>query len=187
MSIVSLLNISVLNNPAPFTAPYEFEITFECVEPLKDGELQLTVLLRTPSSLLTTPRSGMEINLCRIFYIVSEPTDAYPPEQQDIDLVDDEEEYGAEEEQEDEGDEEDEADEEETDDIEVEGEEGEGENVEEDIDEEIEDEEEGDPEAEAEVEADVEGDIDAEADEGDDDDDDEEEEEGNDDNENNKN
>ncbi|KAK9245373.1 anti-silence-domain-containing protein [Lipomyces tetrasporus] len=43
MSIVSLLGINVLNNPAPFTAPYEFEITFECLEPLKeDLEWKLT-------------------------------------------------------------------------------------------------------------------------------------------------
>lgn len=39
MSIVSLLGINVLNNPAKFTDPYEFEITFECLEPLKDGKL----------------------------------------------------------------------------------------------------------------------------------------------------
>lgn len=37
MSIVSLLNVSVLNNPAKFTDPYKFEITFECLEPLKEG------------------------------------------------------------------------------------------------------------------------------------------------------
>ena len=31
------------NNPAPFNAPYEFEITFECLEPLqKDLEWKLT-------------------------------------------------------------------------------------------------------------------------------------------------
>lgn len=43
MSIVSLLNVSVLNNPAPFTDPYKFEITFECLEPLKqDLEWKLT-------------------------------------------------------------------------------------------------------------------------------------------------
>jgi histone chaperone ASF1 len=40
---VSLLNVSVRNNPAPFNAPYEFEITFECLEPLqKDLEWKLT-------------------------------------------------------------------------------------------------------------------------------------------------
>lgn len=43
MSIVSLLGINVLNNPAKFNDPYEFEITFECLEPLKeDLEWKLT-------------------------------------------------------------------------------------------------------------------------------------------------
>lgn len=43
MSIVSLLGIEVLNNPARFSDPYEFEITFECLEPLKeDLEWRLT-------------------------------------------------------------------------------------------------------------------------------------------------
>lgn len=43
MSIVSLLGIKVLNNPAKFTDPYEFEITFECLEQLKDDlEWKLT-------------------------------------------------------------------------------------------------------------------------------------------------
>lgn len=37
MSVVSLLGVKVLNNPAPFTAPYEFEITFECLEQLREG------------------------------------------------------------------------------------------------------------------------------------------------------
>ena len=45
MSIVSLLGIKVLNNPAKFTDPYEFEITFECLESLKhDLEWKLTML-----------------------------------------------------------------------------------------------------------------------------------------------
>lgn len=43
MSIVSLLGIKVLNNPAKFSDSYEFEITFECLEPLKnDLEWKLT-------------------------------------------------------------------------------------------------------------------------------------------------
>ncbi|RLV95408.1 Histone chaperone ASF1 [Spathaspora sp. JA1] len=43
MSIVSLLGIEVQNNPAKFTDPYEFEITFECLEPLReDLEWKLT-------------------------------------------------------------------------------------------------------------------------------------------------
>ncbi|RKF79086.1 Histone chaperone ASF1 [Golovinomyces cichoracearum] len=43
MSVVSLLGVSVLNNPARFGDPYEFEITFECLEALqKDLEWKLT-------------------------------------------------------------------------------------------------------------------------------------------------
>jgi len=43
MAAVSLLNVSVRNNPAPFNSPYEFEITFECLETLaKDLEWKLT-------------------------------------------------------------------------------------------------------------------------------------------------
>lgn len=39
MSVVSLLGVKVVNNPAKFTDKYEFEITFECLEPLEKGEL----------------------------------------------------------------------------------------------------------------------------------------------------
>ncbi|EGS22172.1 putative histone chaperone protein [Thermochaetoides thermophila DSM 1495] len=43
MSVVSLLGVNVMNNPAKFTDQYEFEITFECLEPLqKDLEWKLT-------------------------------------------------------------------------------------------------------------------------------------------------
>ncbi|KAM6479030.1 histone deposition protein Asf1 [Trichoderma sp. SZMC 28011] len=43
MSVVSLLGVKVVNNPAKFTDKYEFEITFECLEPLeKDLEWKLT-------------------------------------------------------------------------------------------------------------------------------------------------
>ncbi|KAF5020357.1 hypothetical protein F66182_7629 [Fusarium sp. NRRL 66182] len=43
MSVVSLLGVNVLNNPAKFTDKYEFEITFECLEQLeKDLEWKLT-------------------------------------------------------------------------------------------------------------------------------------------------
>ena len=37
MSVVSLLGVKVLNNPAPFDSKYQFEITFECLENLKNG------------------------------------------------------------------------------------------------------------------------------------------------------
>ncbi|RYP42690.1 hypothetical protein DL767_000059 [Monosporascus sp. MG133] len=43
MSVVSLLGVNILNNPAKFTDKYEFEITFECLEQLeKDLEWKLT-------------------------------------------------------------------------------------------------------------------------------------------------
>ncbi|KAL2014263.1 hypothetical protein VTN00DRAFT_1788 [Thermoascus crustaceus] len=51
MSVVSLLDVKVLNNPAPFLAPYEFEITFECLEQLqKDLEWKLTYVGSATSS-----------------------------------------------------------------------------------------------------------------------------------------
>ncbi|KYK54791.1 Histone chaperone, ASF1-like protein [Drechmeria coniospora] len=46
MSVVSLLGVKVVNNPAKFTDKYEFEITFECLEALEkdvaDLEWKLT-------------------------------------------------------------------------------------------------------------------------------------------------
>ncbi|KAK4612257.1 Histone chaperone ASF1 [Fulvia fulva] len=51
MATVSLLNVNVRNNPAAFNAPYEFEITFECLEPLqKDLEWKLTYVGSATSS-----------------------------------------------------------------------------------------------------------------------------------------
>ncbi|KAL2222935.1 histone chaperone [Thermoascus aurantiacus ATCC 26904] len=51
MSVVSLLGVKILNNPAPFLAPYEFEITFECLEQLqKDLEWKLTYVGSATSS-----------------------------------------------------------------------------------------------------------------------------------------
>jgi len=37
MSVVSLLGVNVMNNPAKFTDKYLFEITFECLEQLEKG------------------------------------------------------------------------------------------------------------------------------------------------------
>lgn len=39
MSVVSLLGVNVMNNPAKFSDNYEFEITFECLEQLEKGSL----------------------------------------------------------------------------------------------------------------------------------------------------
>lgn len=38
MSVVSLLGVKLLNNPAKFTDTYQFEITFECLDQLKNGQ-----------------------------------------------------------------------------------------------------------------------------------------------------
>ena len=43
MSVVSLLGVEVKNNPAAFNAPYEFEITFECLEQLQKGTKPATL------------------------------------------------------------------------------------------------------------------------------------------------
>ncbi|KAH8819455.1 ASF1 like histone chaperone-domain-containing protein [Xylogone sp. PMI_703] len=51
MSVVSLLGVNVLKNPAKFTDPYEFEITFECLESLqKDLEWKLIYVGSATSS-----------------------------------------------------------------------------------------------------------------------------------------
>lgn len=39
MSVVSLLGVQLMNNPAKFTDKYEFEITFECLEQLEKGKV----------------------------------------------------------------------------------------------------------------------------------------------------
>lgn len=38
MAKVQVLNVVVLDNPSPFNNPFQFEITFECIEDLPDGE-----------------------------------------------------------------------------------------------------------------------------------------------------
>jgi len=51
MSVVSLIGVNVLNNPAKFTDKYQLEITFECLEPLtKDLEWKLTYVGSATSS-----------------------------------------------------------------------------------------------------------------------------------------
>lgn len=39
MAKVQVLNVAVLDNPSPFGNPFQFEITFECMEDLPEGEL----------------------------------------------------------------------------------------------------------------------------------------------------
>lgn len=39
MSAVNITNVTVLDNPAAFLNPFQFEISYECLTPLKDGNL----------------------------------------------------------------------------------------------------------------------------------------------------
>lgn len=39
MSAVNITNVTVLDNPASFLAPFQFEISYECLAALKDGML----------------------------------------------------------------------------------------------------------------------------------------------------
>ncbi|MQM19283.1 hypothetical protein Taro_052282 [Colocasia esculenta] len=36
MSAVNITNVTVLDNPAAFLKPFQFEISYECLTPLKD-------------------------------------------------------------------------------------------------------------------------------------------------------
>jgi len=43
MSAVNVTNVTVLDNPSMFQNPFQFEISYECLVPLKDGESSLLV------------------------------------------------------------------------------------------------------------------------------------------------
>ena len=45
MSVVSLLGVKIVNNPATFLDPYQFEITFECLEQLQKGLFEFKNLI----------------------------------------------------------------------------------------------------------------------------------------------
>lgn len=60
MSVVSLLGVTVVNNPAKFTDKYEFEITFECLESLEKGMFVFDSLLWP---IVLTPTEDLEWKL----------------------------------------------------------------------------------------------------------------------------
>lgn len=45
MSAVNITNVTVLDNPAAFLNPFQFEISYECLTPLKDGNFDKTPTL----------------------------------------------------------------------------------------------------------------------------------------------
>jgi hypothetical protein len=59
MSLVNILNVQVLDNPAPFQNPIQLEVTFECIQQLEDGNPNLTYFLIRPR---------MEVDLCRLSF-----------------------------------------------------------------------------------------------------------------------
>jgi hypothetical protein len=44
MAKVQLCNVVVLDNPSPFLNPFQFEVTFECIEELREGRYLQYVL-----------------------------------------------------------------------------------------------------------------------------------------------
>jgi len=38
MALVNIINMAVLDNPTAFTNPFQFEVTFECLQELPDGK-----------------------------------------------------------------------------------------------------------------------------------------------------
>lgn len=88
MSVVSLLGVQVMNNPAKFTDKYEFEITFECLEQLQNGtslhaytRVQRRRPRTCPAKLANSShRSRVEVDLRRFCHIVSDTVrDSSPP------------------------------------------------------------------------------------------------------------
>ena len=71
MSVVSLLGVKITNNPAPFTAPYEFEITFECLEQLQSGTIRNRLWFARSNFMLIGLRLGMETYIRWFRYLVS--------------------------------------------------------------------------------------------------------------------
>jgi len=55
MAKVQLANVAVLDNPSPFLNPFQFEVTFECIEELKEGVridfVDMIILVRKRSML----------------------------------------------------------------------------------------------------------------------------------------
>jgi hypothetical protein len=53
MALVTLTDVQVLNNPAGFSDPYQFEITFECIKELQDGVCVCVSVCSLPSLFLS--------------------------------------------------------------------------------------------------------------------------------------
>lgn len=45
MAKIHLSNVVVLDNPSPFEHPFQFEVTFECNEELKEGDITVYFMI----------------------------------------------------------------------------------------------------------------------------------------------
>lgn len=70
MAKVQLSNVVVLDNPSPFLNPFQFELTFECIEDLNEGIclIMIDILLFINFGwfiiFIIFYRLGMENDLC---------------------------------------------------------------------------------------------------------------------------
>lgn len=57
MAKVQVINVAVMDNPSPFRNPFQFEITFECMEDLPEGRHhhRKVLSLRAKCTNVTTP------------------------------------------------------------------------------------------------------------------------------------
>ncbi len=61
MAKVNICDVTVLDNPSPFKNPFQFEITFECLEDLKDGEYPKIYILSTALQKIKRSRSTSRV------------------------------------------------------------------------------------------------------------------------------
>ncbi|KNZ60944.1 histone chaperone ASF1 [Puccinia sorghi] len=62
MSIINITDIQVLENPAKFTDPYRFKITFECIAPLEDDIEWKLIYVGSPQ----TTDKDQELDTCMV-------------------------------------------------------------------------------------------------------------------------
>ncbi|KAI9604815.1 hypothetical protein H4Q26_002785 [Puccinia striiformis f. sp. tritici PST-130] len=62
MSIINITDIVVLENPARFTDPYRFKITFECIAPLEDDIEWKLIYVGSPQ----TTDKDQELDTCMV-------------------------------------------------------------------------------------------------------------------------
>lgn len=47
MALVNIINVAVMDNPTAFTNPFQFEVTFECLQELPDGKKVFSVYMKS--------------------------------------------------------------------------------------------------------------------------------------------